>query len=301
MPVRHRRAPRAGRVARARLLGVLAVLGLLLASATAVGLQMRLDPTTEPGPTAGQEPTETATTVVEPPPVLTPEPPTADPRPLDGLHLVLDPGHNGGNAAAPAEVNRQVGDGRGGTKACNTVGTSTPGGYPEHAFAWDVAVRARELLEAQGAGVTLTREDDDGVGPCVDERGRSAQEAGADLLVSLHANGSENAEVQGYFAIVSSPPAHEAQGEPSRELAGHLLDALGEAGFTPSTALADPITPRADIATLNWSERPAVLLELAEMRNPEEAALAESEEGRLRYAEAIAAGIAGWAETRGGS
>ena len=38
--------------------------------------------------------------------------------------VVLDPGHNGGNAAAPAAINRQVPDGRGGTKACNTTAVS---------------------------------------------------------------------------------------------------------------------------------------------------------------------------------
>src|SRR5581483_2758393 len=58
--------------------------------------------------------------------------------------VLLDPGHNGGNAAAPAKINKQVPDGRGGTKACNTVGTSTNttseyDAVPEHKFAWLLA------------------------------------------------------------------------------------------------------------------------------------------------------------------
>jgi N-acetylmuramoyl-L-alanine amidase len=227
--------------------------------------------------------------------------PTASPtqaRPLAGVHVVLDPGHNGGNAAAPAEVNAVVGDGRGGTKACNTVGTSTISGYTEHAFTWDVARRTQQLLEADGAEVTLTRQDDDSVGPCVDVRGGTVGEVDADVLVSIHANGSENPQAQGYFAIVSEPPLNDAQGEPSRKLAAGLLTALGEAGFTPSGSYAGALSERADLGTLNWAERPAVLLELAEMRNAEEAALTESPEGRQRYAEAIAAGLRSWAAAR---
>ncbi|GAA4427418.1 hypothetical protein GCM10023169_27390 [Georgenia halophila] len=259
--------------------------------AAAVGLRIGSAPLPAPEPPA---PT-TAASSPTPTPSPTPEPP---PPPLDGVHIVLDPGHNGGNADAVAQINESVGDGRGGTKACNTVGTSAASGYPEHAFTWDVAIRARDLLEDDGATVTLTRDSNDGVGPCIDVRGRSAQESGADVLVSVHANGSEDPAVRGYFAIVSDPPLNDAQGEPSRVLARHLLDALDDAGFTPSTAVPDALSERPDLGTLNWAERPVVMLELAEMRNPEEAALVESEEGRQRYAEAIAAGLLDWAAER---
>ena len=69
-------------------------------------------------------------------PVATDAPPAQPVLPLAGRTVVLDPGHNGGNGAARGEVTRQVPDGRGGTKACNTTGTSTDAGYAEHAFAW---------------------------------------------------------------------------------------------------------------------------------------------------------------------
>ncbi|WP_341359513.1 N-acetylmuramoyl-L-alanine amidase [Georgenia sp. M64] len=268
-------------------LGALAVLAV-----AALGLVLGARPL---GP---DEPVVRAT---EPPLTSTPAPttptpdPTEEPGPLADLHVVLDPGHNGGNAAAPAEINALVGDGRGGSKACNTVGSSTTSGYPEHAFTFDVAQRAREILVADGATVTLTREDDTGVGPCVDERGQAAQTAGADVLVSIHADGAADPAVRGYFAIVSEPPLNDAQAEPSRALAADLLAALGAAGFAPSSSYPGALSERADLGTLNWAERPAVLLELAEMRNPGEAALIESEEGRRRYAEAVAAGIREWA------
>ncbi len=100
-------------------------------------------------------------------PIITPTTPALPPA-----VVVLDPGHNGGNATHPREVNRQVPDGRGGTKACNTTGTQTDAGYAEHAFTFDVATRVRATLQTRGITVVLTRPDDAGVGPCVDERGR---------------------------------------------------------------------------------------------------------------------------------
>jgi N-acetylmuramoyl-L-alanine amidase len=72
-------------------------------------------------------------------------------KPLVGTTIVLDPGHNGGNGAAPSAINRQVGIGQGQTKACNTTGTATNSGYPEAAYTWDVAVRARRVLRNRGA------------------------------------------------------------------------------------------------------------------------------------------------------
>ncbi len=237
--------------------------------------------------TASPDPTPTET---EPPP------------PLAGLTVAVDPGHNGGNGANPRTINAPVPDGRGDTKACNTVGASTDSGYPEHAFTWDVSGRLAARLTELGATVLLTRPDDGGVGPCVDARGRFAQEHDADVLVSIHANGTEDRRAQGFFAIVSDPPVDDAQGEPSVALAHELVSALGAAGFAPSSSVAaedGPMQRRADLATLNHAERPAVMLELGEMRNPEEAAVMESEEGRQRYADALAAGLAAWVAADG--
>ncbi|MFD1506158.1 N-acetylmuramoyl-L-alanine amidase [Georgenia yuyongxinii] len=274
-------SPRRGRLGRA----VLLLVTVVVVAAVALGLYLGARPLPQEPAPAPPSPSPTTSA-------------TPRPDPLAGLHVVLDPGHNGRNAAATAEVNAPTDDGRGGTKACNTVGTATLSGYPEHAFTWDVAVRTRALLEVAGATVTLTREDDAGVGPCVDERGRSAQEHDGDLLVSLHADGSEDPQVRGYFAIVSEPPLNEAQGEPSRALALAMLKALGAAGFTPSSSYAGALSQRPDLGTLNWAERPVVMLELAQMHNAAEAAVLETEEGRQRYAAAIADGVGRWAEER---
>lgn len=241
--------------------------------------------TSEPGVGATPTRPESAATVTPPPP-----------KPLAGITIVLDPGHNSDNASNVAIINAQVPDGRGGFKACNTTGTMTPDGYPEYEFNWDVADRTRELLEEEGATVVLTREAT-GVGPCVDERGETAEAADADLMISIHGNGSESPEPHGFFVMIVGDPLNEAQGEPSRGLAEALSQALQEEGFVPS-AWAGEIVTRNDLATLNHSTRPVVMLELAEFRNPVESQAVQDPAVRQRYAQGLADGAAAWVGDR---
>ena len=205
---------------------------------------------------------------------------------------MLDPGHNGGNASHPDQINAQVPAGRGQMKACNTTGTATNAGYPEHEFTWDVAVRVRDLLAAQGVQVVMTRQDDTGVGPCVDQRAAVGNQSGAAAVVSIHADGSTNQGAHGFHVAYSAPPLNDAQGEPSTRLATTMRDAMVSDGFVTSTYIGkDGLSPRDDLGGLNLSERPAVLVECGNMRNAEEAAAFTSPTGRQSYAAAIAAGI----------
>ncbi len=68
--------------------------------------------------------------------------PDADAAPANiaGMIVFLDPGHNGANDAS---LTKQVPTGRGGTKDCQTSGTSTNSGYPEHTFNWETVLRIR--------------------------------------------------------------------------------------------------------------------------------------------------------------
>lgn len=208
------------------------------------------------------------------------------------MTVVLDPGHNGGNARRPDVINAPVPAGRGQTKPCNTTGTATDGGYTEHAFNWDVAQRVGALLSAQGVRVVYTRSDDGGVGPCVNERAAIGNRSQADAVVSIHADGSTAAGARGFHVAYSSPPLNDAQGEPSVELARSLRSGLISAGFPVSNYLgSNGLAPRNDLAGLNLSQRPAVLVECGNMRNATDAALVSSSDGRARYASAIASGV----------
>ncbi|MGW5572288.1 N-acetylmuramoyl-L-alanine amidase [Nocardia thailandica] len=206
--------------------------------------------------------------------------------------VVLDPGHNGGNAAHPGVIGAPVPDGRGGTKACNTTGTAGADGYPEHAFTWALAALVRDRLTVAGIEVILTRDSDDGVGPCVDERAAIGNRAGADAVVSLHADGNAGAEARGFHIAHSAPPLSPVQAGPGLALATALRDAFVAGGFTPSTYTgAAGLDPRADLAGLNLAQRPAALVECGNMRHPTDAADLGSAAGQARFADAVAAGI----------
>ncbi|MBB4907100.1 N-acetylmuramoyl-L-alanine amidase [Actinophytocola algeriensis] len=271
---------------------VLAVIALL--ALAACGDQ----PPAAPSTTTTTTVTSASTTTTSPPPPVTTTtttttaPATTAPPGKPAPVVVLDPGHNGANAANPGEINRQVPAGRGRVKACNTTGTATNAGYPEHAFTWDVAVRVRDQLTAQGVRVVLTRPDDDGVGPCVDRRAAIGNESGAAAVVSIHADGSTNPSAHGFHIAYSAPPLNDAQGEPSMRLATTMRDTLVAKGFATSTYIGSAgLSPRDDLGGLNLSERPAVLVECGNMRNATEAAAFSTPDGRASYATAIAAGV----------
>lgn len=214
------------------------------------------------------------------------------------ITVVLDPGHNGANASHPAQINRPVPTGRGDTKACNTTGTSTDAGYPEHAFNWDVTLRVRDALTARGVQVVLTRPDNTGVGPCVNERAAIANRAGADATVSIHADGATPSG-RGFHVAYSDPPLNASQGSPSAGLAEALAGALREGGFSDADYIgSEGLDARSDLAGLNHAQVPAVLVECANLRNPQEAALVSTPEGRARYAAAITDGILAWLTSR---
>ncbi|MCF2571831.1 N-acetylmuramoyl-L-alanine amidase [Brevibacterium sp. UCMA 11754] len=219
--------------------------------------------------------------------------PTTDPAvDLSGRTIAIDPGHNGGNASHPDKIAGPVPDGRGGTKACNTTGTATDTDYPETDFNWGVAQKLEQELEDAGAEVIMSRDDNKGVGPCVDERGTFADDA--DLMVSIHANGSESASTKGFHVIVAKPGSSEAVEDDSNRLADAMSKAMADP-FTPNSAYGkNAISRRPDLAGLNNASVPAVIVECGEMRNPDEAKTMESKPGQQKYAEALMQGIVDW-------
>ncbi|WP_410611800.1 N-acetylmuramoyl-L-alanine amidase [Amycolatopsis sp. lyj-109] len=237
--------------------------------------------------------TTTPTPSPSPSSVTSVAPPSTPSTPSEaGKVVVLDPGHNGGNGAHPAEINRQVPAGRGQTKPCNTTGTATNAGYPEHAFTFDVAQRVGKALADKGIKVVYTRQDDNGVGPCVDRRAAIGNDADADAVVSIHADGSEAAGANGFHVAYSAPPLNAAQGEPSTRLAQTLRDTMRTGGFSTANYIGtNGLSARADLAGLNLSTRPAALVECGNMRNATEAARMTSADGRQQFATAIAAAI----------
>ena len=239
-----------------------------------------IEPSTSTIPPATEPPTSAPSPVTEPPP----------PIPLAGRVVVIDPGHNGGNGDATSEINRQV-DAGGFRKACDTTGTSTNDGYSESAFNWDVSNRLAAVLRAGGATVVLTRDSDDGVGPCIDRRAGIGNFARADVAVSVHADGS-SAGNRGFHILVpgSLSGFTDDIAGPSREYAALLREELPAAGMPPSNYVgSDGIMVRTDLGGLNLSDVPKVFVESGNMRDATDAALLTDPEFRQRWAERIAA------------
>ncbi|MER6192106.1 N-acetylmuramoyl-L-alanine amidase [Streptomyces cyaneofuscatus] len=218
--------------------------------------------------------------------------------PLTGRTVVIDPGHNPRNREHTKEINEQVDIGTG-RKECDTTGTSTDDGYAEALFTLDVSHRLRELLQAEGARVLLTHDDDRPFGPCIDERARIGNEAKADAVVSVHADGSAVGN-RGFHVIL--PAAVKGGGADTSKIvkssadlgariAGHFVRTTGSA---PSNYIGGGtgLDTRDDLGGLNLSTVPKVFVECGNMRDPKDAALLTDARWRQKAAQGMADGIA---------
>ncbi|MEV0635986.1 N-acetylmuramoyl-L-alanine amidase [Streptomyces sp. NPDC050619] len=255
-----------------------------------------------PSPSAPASPAASVTDDGKPStsPKPTPTPSSSAPAatgPLKGKVIVIDPGHNPGNFQHPAEINRKVDIGTN-SKECDTTGTSTNSGYPEAEFTLDVAHRMRTILQRQGATVKLTQDGDRPYGPCVDERARIGNEAHADAVVSVHADGSAAGNRGFHVILPGSVHAGAADTRPivasSRDLgeriAGNFVRTTGSA---PSNYIGDGtgLDTRTDLGGLNLSTVPKVFIECGNMRDSKDAALLTSGAWRQEAAQGISAGI----------
>lgn len=219
----------------------------------------------------------------------------AAPTNIAGRIVFLDPGHNGANDAS---LTKQVPTGRGGTKDCQTSGTATDDGYPEHSFNWETVLRIRQELTALGVRTAMSRGDDTSVAACVDERAAMANALQPDAIVSIHADGGP-ATGRGFHVNYSSPPLNAAQAGPSIQFAQTMRDQLQASGLLPANYIGQGgLYPRSDLTGLNLAQYPSILVELGNMKNPADSALIESPEGRQKYADAVVRGIAGFLATR---
>lgn len=214
---------------------------------------------------------------------------------LAGKVVVIDPGHQLGNSRHPRQVRRLV-DAGGFRKACNTTGTQTNSGYPEATFTFSTARHLKARLEARGARVYLTRTRNSvkAWGPCIDVRGRFAASVHADALVSVHADGTAS-DRRGFFVIRPADRKGWTRDiyRESRVLSLDVRAGLRGAGLDYADYVGgDGLDTRGDLGTLNWSDVPAVMVELGNMRNRRDAARMRDARWRSGvYAEGLADGL----------
>ncbi len=216
--------------------------------------------------------------------------------------VVIDPGHGG-----------------------NDTGTIGPGGLTEKALVLDLALRLRERIEREiGAEVVLTRNDDSYVP--LEARTAMANQAQADLFLSIHANASRDPSIRGFETYVLNLAAsradleiaarenaasqasiselqdllrriaHQDTLEESRELARHVQRAMaGHADFG-----RDRGVKQAPFVVLIGADMPAILTEVSFISNPEDERLLQGEARRGEIVDALLAGVRAYADTLGG-
>ena len=173
---------------------------------------------------------------------------------LHGAVIMVDPGHG-----------------------ATQTGSTGPNGAIESEICWSLGSLLAERLTAAGATVRFSRTEPED--PDASERARRANDAGADLFVSIHLNEHEKSSAEGCSAyFFGSSRAGEALAE---SIHRELLK-LGA---------RDCRTHARSYAILRETRMPAVLVEPAFITNPDEEKRLEDRDYRIAIADSIVTGI----------
>jgi N-acetylmuramoyl-L-alanine amidase len=182
--------------------------------------------------------------------------PPLNPRLIKGKTVVIDPGH------------------------CADPGSIGPTGFTEAEANLGISLALRNILQAKGAKVVMTRSDMSNV-PLADRPG-IAKAAGADLYISVHNNSLPDGVNPFAHNGTSTIYYHPWSVDLARRILGELLKA---------TALPDHGLYWGNLAVNRPTQYPAVLVECDFMILPESEAQLKSKSYQTRLAAAIASGI----------
>lgn len=162
-------------------------------------------------------------------------------------------------------------------------GGSKPGavknGVKESVVNLSIAKKTKVLLEQYGYKVIMTRTDDSNVE--LSERCKIANDAGADIFVSIHNNSVDSPSAEG-TEVLFFPTS----------TGGKKLAKLIQEELVASIGLKDRgIVERSDLYVLNNTDMPAVIVEGAFISNPEEAKLLATDSFQQLFAQGVTNGI----------
>ena len=203
----------------------------------------------------------------------------------NGYLVVIDAGHQqkGNSEKEPigpgaSEVKAKVSSG--------TTGVAT--GLPEYQLNLKVALLLEEILIERGYDVLQVRTTHE-VNISNSERAAMANEAGADAFIRIHANGSENASVNGVMTLCQTPsnPYNGQVYGKSRRLSDCVLDAFAEKTGAKKQRVWETDT----MSGINWAMVPTTIVEMGYMSNAEEDQKMADEGYQKLMAEGMADGI----------
>jgi len=215
--------------------------------------------------------------------------------------IVIDPGHGG-----------------------HDTGTIGPTGLMEKDLCLDVALRLGKIIDQRlpGADVVYTRSDDTFVP--LEERTNIANQAKADLFISIHANSSRDTGARGietyYLNLKGTSEAMEvaarenataqegvhdleslvkriAQTEKideSKEFATDIQESLSNRIQKTSKSVRDRGVRKAPFVVLIGADMPSILTEISFLSNPADEKLLKQPEQRQRVAEGLYQGISSY-------
>lgn len=214
---------------------------------------------------------------------------TREPLPLSGHIICVDPGHcvtpltgkGYTDPVSPLSNDR---------KPVYTTGTQGKT-LTEEKLNLIVGLKLRDRLESLGATVIMTREVSEITISGV-ERCEIANNAGADVAVRIHADGNSDRSVHGVSVLV---PHGELLGTPSIKdesvrLGKLMVDAVAEHTGAKNLGTIN----RTDLTGFNFSEVPAVLIEMGFMTNAEEDALLSTEEYQDKIVDGMVESLLQW-------
>lgn len=204
------------------------------------------------------------------------------------------------------------------------TGTIGPTGLMEKDLCLDVALRLGKIIHQRlpGADVLYTRSDDTFIP--LEERTRIANEAKADLFISIHANSSHDREARGietyYLNLRGTPEAMEVaarenatseQGvhdlqdlvrqiartekiDESREFASDVQDSLSRRIQKQSHSVRNRGVRKAPFVVLIGADMPSILTEISFLSNSADEQLLKRPDQRQRIADGIYQGIASY-------
>lgn len=201
--------------------------------------------------------------------------------------ICIDPGHQSPEVDMSGQEPNAPGSSVMKTKATGgTVGQYS--GVPEYQLNLEISMMLRDELQKQGYEVVMTREDNE-TAISNAERAVLANESGADFVVRIHANGSENTETNGALVLVGSE---------ENSYVGELYDesfSLGENilnAYCETTGMANLGVQTNDTMTgINWSEVPVIILEMGFMTNRQDDLNMADPEYQKKMVEGIVKGI----------